>query len=455
MAQETSMHLLSGWGKTAPSQSRIVNFESVDSLRVSLQGLDVRGAISRGLGRSYGAPAQNAGGTVILMSDNGEAQLTLDPVTGIATADARVSLDRIMRELIPAGWFVPVTPGTRQVTVGGAIASDIHGKNHHVDGSFGCHVTRMKLLRSDGGLMELSPGETPKEFWATVGGMGLTGVILEASFRMIPIGTSKMRVETSRARDLDSLMGLMSDDDKFRYSVAWIDLLARGAKMGRGVLTRGDHATVDQLDAGEKGNQLAFDPKSLLNAPPIFPSGLLNKMTVAAFNELWFQKSPRKPHEGIESIGAFFHPLDGVGNWNRLYGPSGFVQYQFVVPFGAEPTLRAIIETLSNERYASFLAVLKYFGDGNPAPLSFPSRGWTLALDIPARGKSIPAVFAKIDEMVLGVGGRHYLAKDAHISPKAVQRGYVQLESWKAIQRQMDPARMWQSDLSRRLQLTN
>ena len=284
--------------------------------------------------------------------------------------------------------------------------------------------------------------------------MGLTGVILNATFKMIPITTSRMRVETSRAENLSALMAAMQDDRNYRYSVAWIDLVAKGTRMGRGVLTRGDHASLSDLKSVDESSALEFNPKTLLSAPPIFPTGMLNKWTVSAFNELWFRKAPARVHESIETIGAFFHPLDAVRQWNRLYGRSGFVQYQFVIPFGAEDTLEAIVQKLSAENCASFLAVLKFFGKANPGPLSFPMEGWTLALDVPAHGGRMAAVFAEVDELVLRAGGRHYLAKDAHIRPDAVVRGYPRLQEWREVQQRMDPRRMWQSDLARRLRLT-
>jgi len=432
----------------------VVDASGLDTIRAAIDESNARGVIARGLGRSYGAPAQNAGGTVLLMTDHGDCSIVLDRMTGLVTADARVSLERLMTELVPQGWFVPVTPGTRQVTVGGAIASDIHGKNHHVDGSFGDHVVKITLLTSEGDVRVLTPTESSSEFWATVGGMGLTGVILNATFKMIPITTSRMRVETSRAENLSALMAAMQDDRNYRYSVAWIDLVAKGTRMGRGVLTRGDHASLSDLKSVDESSALEFNPKALLSAPPIFPTGMLNKWTVSAFNELWFRKAPTRVHESIETIGAFFHPLDGVRQWNRLYGRSGFVQYQFVIPFGAEDTLEAIVQKLSAENCASFLAVLKYFGKANPGPLSFPMEGWTLALDVPAHGGRMAAVFAEVDELVLRAGGRHYLAKDAHIRPDAVVRGYPRLQEWREVQQRMDPRRMWQSDLARRLRLT-
>lgn len=454
MNTDRKLTRLSGWGNTAPSMCHVIEASGVDAIKLAIKDSDTRGVIARGLGRSYGAPAQNAGGTVLQMTDHGDSSIVLDRQNGLVTADSRVSLDRLMTELVPQGWFVPVTPGTRQVTVGGAIASDIHGKNHHVDGSFGDHVVKLTLVTSEGNVIELTPQETPSEFWATVGGMGLTGVILNATFKMIPITTSRMRVETSRAENLSALMAAMQDDRDYRYSVAWIDLVAKGTRMGRGVLTRGDHATPNDLEPFDEASALEFNSKALLSAPPIFPSGLLNKWTVSAFNEVWYRKAPARVHQSIETIGAFFHPLDGVKQWNRLYGRSGFVQYQFVIPFGAEETLEAIVHKLSAENCASFLAVLKYFGKANRGLLSFPMEGWTLALDVPAQGGRMAAVFAEVDELVLRAGGRHYLAKDAHIRPEAVVRGYPRLQEWREIQRNMDPDGVWQSDLARRLRLT-
>ena len=260
---------------------------------------------------------------------------------------AGMSLDDVLKYSVPRGWFVPVTPGTRFVTVGGAIGSDIHGKNHHLDGSFGQHVVSLRLMLSSGETVTLSPQERPTWFWATVGGMGLTGVILEATIRMLPIETSRVRVETERLADFDAVVAAMStdgDDDRYRYSVAWVDLVATGKSMGRGVLTRGDHATASEVDHAGK---LAYDPKVRLAAPGWVPNQLLNKLSIKAFNELWYRKAPARRHVGIESIPAFFHPLDGVRKWNSLYGPQGFIQYQFIVPLSEVEVMRRVIAEFS------------------------------------------------------------------------------------------------------------
>jgi decaprenylphospho-beta-D-ribofuranose 2-oxidase len=413
-----------------------------------------RGAIARGLGRAYGSAAQNAGGAVLIHENTGattvdESLVRIDGETGVAYLDASVSLDALMRYAIPRGWFVPVTPGTRFVTVGGAIASDIHGKNHHRDGSIGSHISSIDVLIADGSVKTVSPTQGAELFWATIGGMGLTGVILSTAMKMIPIGTSSMLVETERAANLSALTDAMqARDNDFRYSVAWIDMLSTGDALGRGILMRGDHAEV-----GTSGSQALneYSAKTRLVAPPV-PNGLLNKYTVKAFNEAWFRKSPRAPHAGIESIPQFFHPLDAVRSWNRLYGPNGFIQYQFVIPIEAEATLRAIVERFAQSGVASFLAVLKLFGEGNQGPLSFPEPGWTLALDLPAH-RSLASFLTEIDAMVIDAGGRHYLAKDSHITRDIFEAGYPRLAEWKRVKMEIDPENLWASDLGRRLGL--
>ena len=330
---------LTGWGRTAPSSAELVERpgRDVEQVAAAVKDLPARGGIARGLGRSYGDPAQNGGGVVLRLLDQAR-ETVIDEAAATATVPAGVSLDDLLRVLVPRGWFVPVTPGTRFVTVGGAIASDIHGKNHHLDGSFGANVVRLALLLADGTVRELSPTEEPDLFWATVGGMGLTGVILDATIRLLPVATSRLSVDTERIGDLDTLLAAMERGDRyFRYSVAWIDPMAKGRHLGRSVLTRADHATVDQLDPPDAVDPLAYDPRQRVNVPPLVPApGVINHTTIKVFNELWFRKAPRRRIGHVESIPGFFHPLDMVGSWNRLYGRAGFLQYQLLLPFGAE-----------------------------------------------------------------------------------------------------------------------
>jgi decaprenylphospho-beta-D-ribofuranose 2-oxidase len=451
---------LHGWGRTNPTLSDVADVDPSDLAR-TIATAGPRGALARGLGRSYGDAAQNSGGLVLRLRGHAR-DAVLDTTTGIATIPAGASLDDLLRVIVPQGWFVPVTPGTRFVTIGGAIASDIHGKNHHLEGSFGNHVERITLMLADGSVVHLGRTERPALFWATIGGMGLTGVIVDASVRLLPIETSRMSVDTDRLPDLDALLAAMEEGDhRYRYSVAWVDLMAKGAGLGRSVLTRGDHATLAGLDAasrsgtGADGPQpLAYSPGSLPSLPPLIPSpGLINRLSVAAFNELWFRKAPRHRVAELQSIASFFHPLDAVGDWNRIYGRHGLVQYQFVVPFDRTDAMQVVIERLVAAGTPSFLAVLKRFGPGNDAPLSFPTPGWTLALDVPGNSHDLSGLLHGLDEVVLEAGGRHYMAKEAHTTPSVVRRGYPRLDEWKAVRRAVDPSGRWQSDLARRLDL--
>jgi len=443
-----------GWGRTNPTVAETVTVDAA-SLAATLKEAGPRGALVRGLGRSYGDAAQNGGGLVLHVAA-GAGDIALDTVSGKVTVGSGVSIDELLRIIVPRGFFVPVTPGTRFVTIGGAIASDIHGKNHHVDGSIGAHVDSITMVLADGSTTTIGPHVNPSLFWATVGGMGLTGAMVEATLRLLPIETSRMRVDTSRVADLDALLATMSsgDDDDARYSVAWIDLVAKGRNLGRSVLSRGEHARFDDLDARDASAPYAYGPHQLVAVPPVVPPiGVLNHASIAAFNEFWFRRAPVRRVGHIEGIAAFFHPLDFVGSWNRLYGSRGMLQYQFVVPFGEERAMRTVVERLSASGAPSFLAVLKRFGAANPAPLSFPRAGWTLALDLPGASHGLGDLLHSLDRVVLDAGGRHYFAKDSHMTPNAVVRGYPRLDEWKAIRNQVDPHGVWQSDLGRRLGL--
>jgi decaprenylphospho-beta-D-ribofuranose 2-oxidase len=453
-----ALQRLSGWGRTAWTVADLFHTNDVHEMQRIIDGSGPRGVIARGLGRSYGAAAQNAGGNVIEITAEGDpngVDAFLDSATGVLDVASSVSLDSILRMSVPRGWFVPVTPGTRFITVGGAIASDVHGKNHHFDGSFGQHVSSITLLLASGEILEMSPQSHPEWFWATVGGMGLTGIVLRAKVRMLPIESSRVRVETERLVNFDAVCEAMSSDgadNDYRYSVCWIDLLATGSSMGRGVLTRGEHASVADV---KDDDVLAYDPRLKVPAPGWVPNGLLNKWSIKAFNEVWYRKAPANRHVSIESIPQFFHPLDGVHQWNRLYGKQGFIQYQFIVPLDRIDVLRTVIETFSSAGVASFLAVLKRMGPQNLAPMSFPTEGWTLTLDMAAGIKGLPELLAKVDNMVLDAGGRHYLAKDSHVSPTAVRRGYPRLDEWMQTRDSMDPYGLWRSDLARRLGLVS
>ncbi|MBN1172199.1 MAG: FAD-binding oxidoreductase [Micromonosporaceae bacterium] len=450
----TEWKILTGWGRTAPTGATVLRDDETtdDRLMAAVAGNPPRGIIARGLARSYGDAAQNGGGLVADLTGRTQV-VALDEAAGTLTAEAGLSLDAIMRIILRKGWFVPVTPGTRYVTIGGAIAADIHGKNHHVDGSFSQHVLSFDLLTADGAIRTVRRESDPALFWATAGGMGLTGIILRATIQLRAVETSRVLVDTERAADFDDMLArLEATDHQYTYSVSWIDLLARGGKMGRGVLTRGRHATRDELPVRSRSAPLAFNPRGWLTAPPFLPSGMLNQMTVAAFNEVWFRKAPKVRRGEVQSIPAFFHPLDGVAEWNRIYGPKGFIQYQFVLPFGEEDALRRIVEQVVRSGYASFLAVFKRFGEGNEGLLSFPAPGWTLALDLPA-SDDLAVVADRLDEAVLAAGGRLYLAKDSRMRAAAMTAMYPRLPAFRELRSTLDPTGMFVSDLARRLSL--
>jgi decaprenylphospho-beta-D-ribofuranose 2-oxidase len=432
---------LTGWGRTAPTVARVTDLSDPSALESLMASAGERGIIARGLGRSYGDAAQNAGGDVVLMTGL-DRILDVDLQVATATVEAGVSLDRLMRTLVPLGLWPAVTPGTRHVTVGGAIGSDVHGKNHHRDGTFGAHVRSMELISPGLGPVTLTADATPNEFWATTGGMGLTGIVHRATLQLLRVETSAIRVDAWRTADLDETMALMVEhDQRYRYSVAWIDCLARGGSLGRSIVEFGEHAALDDLPAKHRqgARALRFDPLDSLPAPPWVPSGLLNRWTVAAFNELWYRKARRRAEGHIVAAPAFFHPLDLVDGWNRIYGARGFLQYQFVLPDGEEATLRRIIEELVEHRAASFLAVLKRFGPSNPAPLSFPRPGWTLALDLPVTFAELPGLLDRMDDQVVAAGGRVYLAKDSRLRPDLLDAMYPELPRWRAVRDRMDP----------------
>ena len=427
--------------------------DAVSALRSSEGG---RGVTPRGLGRSYGDAAQNAGGvTLDLTRMNRILSVDAGSEPATVTVEAGVSMDTLMRALLPFRLWVPVLPGTRQVSIGGAVAADVHGKNHHTQGSFGNHVRSLDLLTANGEVQTLTPDDpaTERLFWATIGGMGLTGAILRATVAVQRTETAYFAVDTDRCSDIDDLMARMSSgDDAYTYSVAWFDAVTKGKHMGRAVLTRGNKASLAELTPKLKRDPLKFVAPSFGTIPEVFPNRMVNLATAKTFSEFWYRKAPKHQVGALQNITAFFHPLDIVAEWNRVYGPNGFLQYQFVVPFSEADTFRRCFEMIVTSGHLSCLNVLKRFGPGNPSPLSFPMPGWTLTVDLPIE-QGLDRLCNALDEQVVGAGGRVYLAKDSRLSAERFRQMYPRLDDFLAVRREVDPAGLFNSDLARRLHL--
>lgn len=445
---------LTGWGRTAPSTATVLIPRSVDDIAEALKTVGERGVIARGLGRSYGDPSQNAGGLVIDMTTLNRIH-SIDRDSGLVVVDAGVSLDQLMKAALPSGLWVPVLPGTRQVTIGGAIGCDIHGKNHHSAGSFGNHVVAMDLLTADGQVRTITPdGPDSELFWATVGGMGLTGIIVRATIAMAHTETAYFVADLDRTENLDETIELFSNgsDDTYDYSSAWFDSISTGQKLGRAAFGRGCLAKLDDLPPKLRANPLKFDAPQLATLPDIFPNGLANKLTFTTIGELYFRKTPKKARGKIQNLTAFYHPLDLFGEWNRAYGSKGFLQYQFIVPFAAEDEFRRIVRRIAESGHVSFLNVFKRFGDGNRAPLSFPMPGWNICVDFPIKD-GLGRFCQELDESVLGMGGRLYTAKDSRTAAAEFTQMYPRLDEWRKVRRSVDPDGIFVSDQARRLEL--
>jgi decaprenylphospho-beta-D-ribofuranose 2-oxidase len=337
--------------------------------------------------------------------------------------------------------MLPVVPGTQHVTVGGAVASDIHGKNHGEAGTFGAHVEAISLLRSDGELAELAPGAEDQLFEATLGGMGLTGIVASARIKLLPVPGPMLSVDTDRVDSLDGALAALSASGG-PHRVAWLDLL--GARPGRGVVTRAEH-----VDAPAGGGAAVVRARA--SVPRAWPAGLLRPATARAFNALKYATTPARQRGRPESIGQHMFPLDALRAWPRLYGPPGFLQYQLVVPAGAEHVLELVLGRM--RKVPCYLAVLKDFGPASEAPLSFPLKGWTLALDIPRAAPGVEPTLRDLDALVAEAGGRVYLSKDARLSPDALRAMYPRLGEWRESRDRADPERVWCSDLARRTRL--
>ena len=423
------------WGRLQPPASRLRDLGNPPDL--SAGGGDGT-LLPFGIGRSYGDSCMNSAG-VLLGTRSQRGVLAFDPAAGILRAEAGILFSEILDVIVPKGWFLPVTPGTQFVTLGGAVANDVHGKNHHGAGTLGCHVTALELARSDGSRLRCSATENPELFAATIGGLGLTGVILWCEIRLKRVAGRGIHMVSRRFGSLDEFFALSRElSSSFEYTVSWIDCLAGGSALGRGWFMAGTHAPPEEQRAFKASRGLNF-----FLEPPV---SLVNALTLRAFNFLYYHRPV--PQTQVTDYLPFFYPLDAVRNWNRMYGPRGFYQFQCVLPLETgERGIRDILLKIARRREGSFLAVLKEFGDvASPGLLSFPRPGPTLALDFPNRGAKTVALLKHLEAMVMEAGGALYPAKDALLSPDTFRRSYPR---WEALERLRDP--VMNSDFWRRV----
>jgi decaprenylphospho-beta-D-ribofuranose 2-oxidase len=438
---------VSNWGMYPSTEAEVRSFSSEAEALGSMR--DWSEMIPRGLGRCYGDSSLSPH---ILSTLKFNRFLDFDKERGILRCQSGVSLREMLDVIVPAGWFLPVTPGTKFVTLGGAIAADVHGKNHHGEGSFSTHLERFSLLAPSGEVYECSRTEHPEIFWATCGGMGLTGLILEGSFRLKKIETAYIVEESTKTPNIDALYRLFEESMHFTYSVAWIDCLARGSSLGKGILLNGEHARVSDLTKdSQRRAPLTLPAKRNLSVPFNLPSFTINPLTVKAFNTLFYAKAKAGQHRHIIDYNTYFYPLDGVHHWNRVYGKRGFAQYQFAIPPDKSyEGMLQILKAISQERMPSFVSVLKYFGKSETGPLSFPLEGYMLALDFPITNKLF-GFLDRMDQIVHDHGGRVYLTKDSRMQPEMLRRGYPRLQEFLKIKQQLDGGRLMQSLQSQRL----
>jgi FAD/FMN-containing dehydrogenase len=447
---------LAGWGNYRPELCRVYRPER----RAELRGINILPAgqslIARGLGRSYGDSAVNGPGGDVVLQERMDSLLVFDAATGVVEVEAGVSFATLIELFLPRGFFLPVVPGTKFVTVGGAIAADIHGKNHHRDGTLGNFIQSLTLLLAGDEAVICSPTENADLFWATIGGMGLTGIILSARFKLLPIESAYMKVQYRRAANLDAALDRFesAEGDAAKYSVAWIDCLAAGDSLGRGVIMEGEHVPACELRGRRARHPLRLKSKRRRTIRFFWPRLAMSKFNMRMFNRLYYRRHGDRTR--VVNLDAFFFPLDAVQHWNRIYGRRGFIQYQALLPpESARQGLRELLQKIALAGQASFLAVLKKTGAHGNGMLSFPMPGYTLALDLPNRGEKLEALVQQLDEVLLQHGGRLYLAKDAMMSADTFARMYPRLDEFRQVKARVDPQNRFSSSQARRLKINS
>jgi decaprenylphospho-beta-D-ribofuranose 2-oxidase len=442
----------SGWSRHVVEPCTLYRPRSLDELAAIVTRAPTRSVLSRGLGRSYGDAALNRDQGLILHQELNRF-LSFDPESGILECEAAVSLSEIIDFLLPRGFALPVTPGTRFVSLGGAIAADIHGKNHHRDGTISGQLLDFRLLTAEGKVLRCSREENADLFWATLGGMGLTGAILEARLRMRRVGSAWVHSTTTRCANLEqALSRILEEDERYEYAVAWVDCLARGRSLGRSVLLRANVAPADSLPAVLRGHPHRVKPALRLGVPFDFPSVVLNPIDMRLFNEAIWQV--HREGETLTGYQRYFYPLDAIQHWSRIYGKRGVLQYQLVLPReSCHAGLSEVLERTVASRRGSFLAVLKSTGPENSGLLSFPREGASLALDFANSGRELLALLDALDEIVLRHGGRVYLAKDCRLPANHFRAMYPRLAQFRAVKARYDPEWRFSSSLARRLQI--
>ena len=433
---------MTNWNNYPVVEAREISFDYEKEIASKLG----HSSIPHGNGRCYGDASLSSEVVNTLRYDK---VLAFDELNGIIACQSGLLLSDLLQIIVPRGWFLPVTPGTKFITVGGAVASDVHGKNHHVDGSFSRHIVSMSVLTATGETFVCTPTQYSDLFWATCGGMGLTGIILDVKFRLKRVSTAYIRQRQIKARNLDEIMTLFDQNTESTYSVAWIDCLKKGKDFGRSILMLGEHAATDEVKARQT---LIPKEKALVTVPFYFPSFVLNGFSVKVFNALFYAKNYKKTMDSVVHYDSFYYPLDSILSWNKIYGKNGFVQYQFVLPLEASRSgLTHILHRISAHGTGSFLAVLKLFGEQDDL-ISFPMRGYTLALDFPIQ----PGLFEFLDELdniVADYGGRIYLSKDARMKKEIFWKTYPRAVEFKRILEKYDPNNRFVSRLSERLTL--